>query len=253
MYKKYFDLVMSHIEENVDKPNEEIECQIPNLTGRYKRTFGEIFYMLTGCTLRGYIKQRRLYYASKDLVFRTDKSISDIALDYQFSDQSAFSRAIKEKYGVTPGEIRKNGFRFDEERFYFDDVVGKKPDTQVERILRHLETRENILLEDMELILQIEHLNEEYGFDIGTCYKIADLAERLNVPTCCLGHQCILAMADYQIPSTNIPSDVEFMARGGFESLDEMYAMCEHFKCEYYELDEVKIYRYRKLMKQQGQ
>ena len=32
---------------------------------------------------------------------------------------------------------------------------------------------------------------------------------------------------------------------------DEMYAMCEYFKCEYYELDDLKIYKYRKMMNQQ--
>ena len=57
-----------------------------------------------------------------------------------------------------------------------------------------------------------------------------------------------MATANYQSHSMDIPPEVEFMARAGLESMEEMEAMCEHFKCEYYELDEMKVYTYRKFM-----
>lgn len=248
MHKNNFDIVMAHIEENVDKPTKEIKREIPNLIGHHSRAFNEHFQMLTGYTLDYYIKQRRLNYAAKDLVIHSEKTIGDIALEYQFADQSAFSRAIKAKYNVTPNEIRREGLWTDEERFCLDDFSGKKADTQVAKVLRHMEIHENILPEDVDLVLQIEHLNEEYGIDIDTCYQIADLAERLGVPICYFGERCLMAVGDYQNHPWDIPPEVEFMARAGFESMEEMEDMCEHFKCEYYELDEMKVYTYRKLM-----
>ena len=50
MHKNYFDIVMVHIEENVDKPTEEIKNENPNLIGRHSRAFSEHFNMLTGYT-----------------------------------------------------------------------------------------------------------------------------------------------------------------------------------------------------------
>ena len=253
MHKNNFDIVMAHIEENVDKSTKEIKREIPNLIGRHSRAFDEHFQMLTGYTLDYYIKQRRLNYAAKDLLLQAEKSICDIALEYQFSDQSAFSRAIKEKYGVTPNEIRKEGFWVFEERFCFSDFTGKKNDTEVAKLLKSMEIGGPVWSFDVDLMLRIEHMNDEYGFDVDTCYQIADLAERLGIPFTLLGERCFMAVGEVQnnpfYRYNDIPPEVEFMLRADLEQ-DEMYAMCEYFKCEYYELDELKVYKYRKLMGQ---
>ena len=254
MHKNYFDIVMAHIEENVTKPTEEIKREIPNLIGRHSRAFNEYFNMLTNYTLDYYIKQRRLHYAARELAICRKKSICDIALEYQFSDQSAFTRAIKDKYKVTPGEIRKEGLISSESRFYFDDFSGRKTETEVARLLRILEIGGPTDFQ-FDLMLEIERLNDEYGFDIDLCYQIADLAERLDIPMGILGQYCFDAVAevrsDPHYGSYDIPPEVEFMLHAGIGSTDELDAMCKHFKCEYYELDEMKIYSYRKLMKQE--
>lgn len=44
--------------------------------------------------------------AASDLI-STDKRIIDIALDYRFGSQEAFTRAFKKEYDVTPGRYRK--------------------------------------------------------------------------------------------------------------------------------------------------
>ena len=251
MHKNYFDIVMAHIEENVTKPTEEIKREIPNLIGRHSRAFNEYFNMLTNYTLDYYIKQRRLNYAARDLVRHQEKSICDIALEYQFSDQSAFTRAIKAKYGVTPNEIRKEWLWVFEERFCFDDFTGKKNDTAVANLLRSMELDAPW---DVEYMLAIEQMTDEDGFDVDTCYQIAGLAERLGVPLEILGQHCFDAVADVKsdpnFSKYDIPPEVEFMLGTNLNS-EEMYAMCEYFKCEYYELDDLKIYKYRKLMSQQ--
>ena len=255
MHKNNFDIVMAHIEENVDKPTKEIKKEIPNLIGRYSRAFNEHFHMLTEYTLDYYIKQRRLNYAALDLVRHQEKTICDIALEYQFSDQSAFTRAIKAKYGVTPNEIRKEGLGVFEERFYFRDFTVKKNDTAVANLLRSMEIDAPVWTWNVDLMLEIEQLNDDFGFDIDICYQIADLAERLGVPLHFLGQCCFDAVVEIQSNTEHsqydIPPEVEFMMHAGLESCEEMDAMCAHYKCEYYELDELKIYKYRKLMSQQ--
>lgn len=52
-------------------------------------------------SLRTYLHQRRLAFALKE-VRDTDRPLLDIALDYGFSGQEAFTRAFKALYGVTP-------------------------------------------------------------------------------------------------------------------------------------------------------
>ena len=254
MHKNYFDIVMAHIEENVDKPTKEIKKEIPNLIHRHGRAFSEHFNMLTDYTLDYYIKQRRLNYAARDLVLCKDKTICEIASKYQFSDQAAFDRAIKAKYSVTPSEIRKNELLTNEECFCFDAIAGKKADTRVAKLLKSMEVGGCGWDIDFDLMLGIEQMSEEYGFDIDTCYQIADLAEKLGVPIEYFCNCCVNAMVDVQkdplYGTCKIPPEAEFMARAGLDSVDEMDAMCEHFKCEYYELDEMKVYTYRKLMNQ---
>ena len=196
MHKNNFDIVMAHIEENVDKPTSEIKKEIANLIGRHSRAFDEHFQILTGYTLDYYIKQRRLNYAARDLVGHQEKPICDIALEYQFSDQSAFTRAIKDKYGVTPNEIRKEGLWVFEKRFYFADFTGREePDTNVAKLLRSMEIGGPNNGFEFDLMLEIERMNDIYGFDIDTCYQIADLAERLGVPLGFFSQSCLDAVA----------------------------------------------------------
>ena len=56
--------------------------------------------------LRDYLRYRRLAFALKE-IRDTDKGILEIAIDYGFSSNEAFTRAFKETYGITPSEYRK--------------------------------------------------------------------------------------------------------------------------------------------------
>lgn len=251
MHKNSFDIVMAHIEENVTRTTEEIKREIPNLIGRHSRAFNEHFKILTDYTLDYYIKQRRLVYAAQELASCCNKTICDIALEYQFSDQSSFSRAVKEKFGVTPNEIRKEGLWLDEERFYLKSFTDKAPDTQVSRVLRRMENYDHISAEDVDLILEIEQLEDDYGFDLDTCYQIADLSERLGIPTHYLAEFCFGAMITMKSDPCYIPPYVEVATALGIDTDEELEAICNHYKCEYYELDEAKVYLYRKQVKKQ--
>lgn len=246
MHKNYFDIIMAHIEENVTMPTEEIKREIPNLIGRHSRAFNESFSLLTGYTLDYYIKQRRLHYAARELVVDRNKSICDIALEYQFSDQAAFSRAIKAKYKFTPGEIRKDGFWPTEEPFSFQRISNKGAKTRTQRILQRLDVGE-MSVDEMEFWSEIDEVNSEFQLDIDTCCLIMDLSERLDIPFPYLYHVCIDAIVD-------VKNDPHYIAEEDMRSIyleidsdEEESAICEYFNCEPGALDAhlVEVYRER--------
>ena len=64
------------------------------------------FREISGMQFRDYLRYRRLAFALKE-VRDTDKGILEIAMDYGFSSNEAFTRAFKDAYGIAPSEYRK--------------------------------------------------------------------------------------------------------------------------------------------------
>ena len=56
--------------------------------------------------LRDYLRRRRLAFALRD-VRDTDAGILDIAVQYGFSSNEAFTHAFKKAYGVSPSAYRE--------------------------------------------------------------------------------------------------------------------------------------------------
>lgn len=82
----------------------EIAEKVSQESGMNVRDLGSIFNFLTGRSLITYIKERQLMYAYKHLVDGESMRIG-LAVTYtSFGDQSAFSRAFKRLFGMTPGE-----------------------------------------------------------------------------------------------------------------------------------------------------
>jgi len=67
--------------------------------------FQRMFRALTGETLKGYVRGRRLA-ASLERLLETDLRILDIALLAGFESQEAFARAFKQAVGTTPQRYR---------------------------------------------------------------------------------------------------------------------------------------------------
>ena len=63
------------------------------------------FRELAGMTLRDYLRLRRLAFALRD-VCDTDMGILDIAVQYGFSSNEAFTRAVNQANGVSPSAYR---------------------------------------------------------------------------------------------------------------------------------------------------
>lgn len=64
------------------------------------------FHEYVGVTFKQYVAKRRLTLAGTEIK-NTNRRFLDIALDYGFSSQEAFTRAFANAYGCTPYQYRK--------------------------------------------------------------------------------------------------------------------------------------------------
>ena len=71
-----------------------------------------IFQGLTGDSVMGYARKRRLSEAALRLANGTPVRLIDLALDSGFESQAALTRAFKRRFGVAPGEARRRGLRW---------------------------------------------------------------------------------------------------------------------------------------------
>ncbi len=65
------------------------------------------FHEVTGVTFKEYVLKRKLSLAAKNLLETNDKII-DVALNFGFSSNEAFSRAFCKEYGCSPKKFRVN-------------------------------------------------------------------------------------------------------------------------------------------------
>jgi AraC family transcriptional regulator len=68
-----------------------------------------LFHALTGESVMGYARKRRLTVAAQQLTTGARTRLIDLALDCGFESQAAFTRAFKRHFGVPPGAVRRSG------------------------------------------------------------------------------------------------------------------------------------------------
>jgi AraC family transcriptional regulator len=78
--------------------------------------FHRIFSAMTGETLGQFIGRIRIERAATLLVAHPSRSITEIAVSSGFSNPSAFSRAFRQTYGMSPTEWRRGGHARHEKR-----------------------------------------------------------------------------------------------------------------------------------------
>ena len=94
---------LSYINENLT--SELTVDMIAEQLYRSKYHFMRLFKDAVGSTVHQYIRQKRLLYAAR--LIREGVNANQAAMDAGFSDYSAFYRAFKESFGITPGELKK--------------------------------------------------------------------------------------------------------------------------------------------------
>jgi AraC-like DNA-binding protein len=68
--------------------------------------FARTFKQSEGTTPHAFVLERRLARA-RELLTRTDLSLSEVAFAVGFADQSHFTRRFRQMVGVSPGQFRK--------------------------------------------------------------------------------------------------------------------------------------------------
>lgn len=99
---EYIQLMIDWIEENL-KDEFSLE-DLASYMGYSPYYCSFKFHQVTGISIRRYILQRRLYLSTGDLA--NNRKIIDIAFDYHYSSQEAYSRTFKTVFGVSPREFQ---------------------------------------------------------------------------------------------------------------------------------------------------
>jgi AraC family transcriptional regulator len=103
-YKLRIDRVMQYIEANLT--NKISLAEVAGVSHFSVFHFHRIFTGIVGETVNDYIARRRLECAVNQLIFKTELSITQVALDSGFSSSANFSKAVKLHFGFSPSEIR---------------------------------------------------------------------------------------------------------------------------------------------------
>lgn len=103
-YKVRIDRVIQYIEANLTNKISLTELAKVSHFSAYH--FHRIFTGIVGETVNDYIVRRRLERAVNVLIFKTELSVTQVALDSGFSSSANFSKAVKLHFGYSPSEIR---------------------------------------------------------------------------------------------------------------------------------------------------
>lgn len=96
---------LSEIEKNLTE-----NISVEDITQKFEKShwqFQRMFRSIAGISMGQYVRERRLSEAAQRLR-KTEQRILDIALEFNFNSQEAFSRSFKSFFGFTPGDYRTN-------------------------------------------------------------------------------------------------------------------------------------------------
>ncbi|MBO1581733.1 helix-turn-helix transcriptional regulator [Bacillus sp. XF8] len=102
-YKEVMKKAVLYIEEHLD---EELTTErVASYSAISMYHFHRIFQSYLGMSVTEYIRKRRLTHAAQVLVM-TERSVLDIAVQYGFSSQEAFTRSFKRMFHLPPKRYR---------------------------------------------------------------------------------------------------------------------------------------------------
>lgn len=105
-YIQIVSKAIDYIEENIERDLTVFD--VTQNAGYSPYHFSRIFHSTVGESLQSYIQKRKLYIASKELIY-SDKKAIDIAFQCGYTSYEAFSRTFKSYFGSSPFYYRKQG------------------------------------------------------------------------------------------------------------------------------------------------
>ncbi|GAA0378414.1 helix-turn-helix domain-containing protein [Bacillus horti] len=119
------------------------------------------FHQVTGISIRRYILLRKLYLSTEDL--ENKRRIIDIALDYNYSSQEAYSRSFKAVFGVSPREFQLDQLPVQSFAKITIDEGGGRMNRSREKEVKQLRKRKEELFDQHVLnILNGQVMYEEF-------------------------------------------------------------------------------------------
>lgn len=244
------DKVLSVIDEIIlldhDVDHNDIVKKIYIETKYNDQDFNKFLAVITvgKLTLGKYIRERRLYFAVCDMMNNPKKALVDIALDYGYSEQSAFTRAVSRTYGKPPAELKKSKEEIPDNREELENCLSDK--SRLESVLESIMSDDKTVWQENSYFDAFIEATEKMGFDLSTCCIISELSEKLDIPFAGLLNMCFDMMIDYHSDPNYIPAKTERAIDLGIGDSEELDSICRYYQCEYYELTEEDVTEYRK-------
>lgn len=252
--KTVFERAINYIDENITKGDEEILTGLVQEISFSVNKFGIYFHILTGQTLKSYIRERRLYWAAWELKFFPDKSIADIALSYGYSEQSSLTRAISSYFDAPPMDIRTGKVDLrDNKANYHSATNPSQRKSTLNHIIENIESEMGIGGYAAEILARYSDAQEEYPFSPDVLSAIFDLAEIMRVPVRLLLDACFDIYTEVQTNPDDYVLDGDYVVASaiecGIETGEELREICQYYSCSPVDLDYlcVEAYRRRKL------
>ena len=243
---RILDAALSIIDENIHLSHREIAEEIYAKSHYCDQDFNKFLAIFTSgtLTLRAYIRQRKLYFAVCDLLKHPEKPVADIAQENGYSDQSAFTRAVKNRYGEAPAELRKAKREIPDNRKELESKLASD-NSRLDSIMERLGTP-HLSDTDWHYFEDFIHATNELGFDISTCCLISELSEKLSIPFAYLIEKCFEMTVEYNQIGQDLPNELEdFMMELGIVNEEELEHLCLHYNCKWFELTFIKVMLYR--------
>ncbi|MDR6514972.1 AraC family transcriptional regulator [Chryseobacterium camelliae] len=155
MHKQSIIKAIRYIEDHLDS-----ELSLENVSGAGAYSpfhFHRIFRLITGETLQNYTARRRTEKSAFYLALRKDISIADVYHQSGFSSHSAFNKAFKKYYGISPSGFRKAA----PENFHRIAIKESKKGHRDAIFSQYICNTENLLnWMNMNLKIKVGHLPE---------------------------------------------------------------------------------------------
>lgn len=185
MDKQLIDRIQNAIDYVEDHLSEKIHIkEVAKTTLMSQSSFYVIFSNILGTTVKDYIRKRRLSLSAHDLV-KTDLSILELALKYQYGTYESYSRAFKKLFGMSPKNYREKNLYtniFPRVNLTYEILLGGNhmisKEMNKDIIINKIHSVSNGYILDID-IDHFDQINKNYGYEIGDKVLI-EVPERIK-------------------------------------------------------------------------
>jgi len=110
-YHARINRVSNHIATHLDQTHTLEE--LAEVAALSKFHFHRLFSAITGETVQRHVTRLRLERAAATLIYKQERTITNLALDHGFSSGANFSKAFSKHFGVSPSDYRNENSRLD--------------------------------------------------------------------------------------------------------------------------------------------